>query len=375
MLLLDEAHRMKRGAGGVHGRACLALGPRAKHRLVLTGTPAPNGVTDLENLFGFVWHGHGRQKVVQAVGGGDLAAASRVLRPLFTRTTKAELQLPPVTTSIRRVAMPPLHREIYDALCGQFSTRARGSEGDFLAMGKIIIYMMMAATSPALLSLGSSRYEPLEYRVPPLRIPDGTPLAVLMRDLPNYEVSPKYTETLAIVAENAALGRKTLVWSTFIRSLTTLERMLSGFRPATVHGGTASREAEIARFRNDPNCMVLLSNPATLGEGISLHQECHDAVYVDRDFAAGRFLQSLDRIHRLGLAPDAETRITVLAADGTIDEIVEQRMQAKLEFMGTILDDPAVTDLADLPDEPSVSEGLDHLDIRALMSHLRAYTA
>lgn len=374
VLLLDEAHRMKLGAEGTYGAACLALGPRARHRLILTGTPAPNGVKDLENLFGFVWPGHGRQKVTQAVAGGDLAKASQVLRPLFTRTTKRELGLPPVTTNLRTVTMPPLHQEVYEALIGRFSARAAGSEGDFQALGKITVYMLMAATSPALLAVGTTRYEPLAYQVPPLAAPQGTPLFELMRDLPSYEMSPKYREVLAIVADNAAKGRKTLVWSTFIRSLNTLERILGEFKPAVVFGGTEDREAEIERFRNDPCCMVLLSNPATLGEGISLHHHCHDAVYVDRDFAAGRFLQSLDRIHRLGLAPETETRITVLASEGTIDDIVDQRLSDKMQFMGRILDDPEVQELADLNEEPAVGGGLDQRDLQALMGHLRAHT-
>ncbi|WP_438310272.1 DEAD/DEAH box helicase [Streptomyces sp. HUAS TT3] len=375
MILLDEAHRMKLGAEGTYGAACLALGPRARHRLILTGTPAPNGVKDIENLFGFVWPGHGRQKVTQAVAGGDLAKASQVLRPLFTRTTKDELGLPPVTTTLRTLPMPPLHKEVYEALIGRFSARAAGAEGDFQALGKIIVYMLMAATSPALLAVGTTRYEPLMYQVPPLAVPEGSPLFDLMRDLPSYELSPKYREVLAIVAENAAKGRKTLVWSTFIRSLNTLERMLKEFRPAMVHGGTEDREAEIERFRKDPDCMVLLSNPATLGEGISLHHDCHDAVYVDRDFAAGRFLQSLDRIHRLGLAPETETRVTVLASEGSIDEVVDQRLADKLLFMGRILDDPAVQELADLDDEPAVGGGLDQRDLQSLMGHLRARSA
>ncbi|GAA3631111.1 DEAD/DEAH box helicase [Streptomyces chitinivorans] len=374
MLLLDEAHRMKLGARGTYGSACLALGPRARRRLILTGTPAPNGVKDLENLFGFVWPGHGRQKVIQAVAGGDLAKASRVLRPLFTRTTKGELGLPPVTTVLRPVPMPPLHQEVYEALLGRFSARAAGHEGDFQALGKIVVYMLMAATSPALLSVGATRYDPLSYRVPPLAVPEKTPLFELMQDLPSYEMSPKYQEVLAIVAENAARGRKTLVWSTFVRSLNTLERILGKFSPAMVHGGTEDRESQIERFRSDPDCMVLLSNPATLGEGISLHHHCHDAVYVDRDFAAGRFLQSLDRIHRLGLAPETETRITVLASEGTIDEVVDQRLSDKLRFMGSILDDPAVQQLADLEEEPTAA-GLDQRDLQALMSHLRVRTA
>jgi hypothetical protein len=375
MLLLDEAHRMKLGADGTYGAACLALGPRSRHRLILTGTPAPNGVKDLENLFGFVWPGHGRQKVIQAVAGGDLAEASQVLRPLFTRTTKGELGLPPVATSVRTVPLPPLHQEVYEALIGRFSARAAGSEGDFQALGRIIVYMLMAAISPALLAVGTTRYEPLSYQVPPLAVPEGTPLFDLMRDLPSYEMSPKYREVLAIVEENARQGRKTLVWSTFIRSLNTLERILASYSPAIVHGATEDREAEIERFRKDPDCMVLLSNPATLGEGISLHHHCHDAVYVDRDFAAGRFLQSLDRIHRLGLDPGAETRITVLASEGTIDEVVAARLSDKLQFMGRILDDPAVQQLADLNEEPAVGGGLDQRDLQALMGHLRAYTA
>lgn len=375
MLLLDEAHRMKLGADGSYGAACLTLGPCSRHRLILTGTPAPNGVKDLENLFGFVWPGHGRHKVTQAVADGDLAKASQVLRPLFTRTTKGELELPPAIPQLVPVAMPPLHQEVYEALIGRFSARAAGSEADFQALGKIIVYMLMAATSPALLAVGTTRYEPLAYQVPPLAVPEGTPLYELMRDLPRYEMSPKYQKVLAIVNENAKQGRKTLVWSTFIRSLNTLQRILGEFSPALVHGGTEDREAEIKRFRSDPDCMVLLSNPATLGEGINLHHHCHDAVYVDRDFAAGRFLQSLDRIHRLGLAPETKTRITVLSSEGTIDEVVAQRLSDKLRFMGHILDDPAIQQLADLEEEPEVGGGLDQGDLQALMGHLRAATA
>lgn len=371
LLLLDEAHRMKLGPNGTYGAACLALGPHARHRLILTGTPAPNGVRDLENLFGFVWPGTGRQRVVQAVAGGDLAAASQALRPLFTRTTKGELGLPPVTPVVRRVDLPPIHREIYDALIGQLSARASGST-DLEELGRIIVYLLMAATSPALLSVGTTRYEPLAYRVPPLDAPPGSSLAELMSDLPNYELSPKYREVLQIVRDNASQGRKTLVWSTFIRSLNTLRDLLSAFSPALVHGGTEDREVEIQRFRTDPTCMVLLSNPATLGEGISLHHECHDAVYVDRDFAAGRYLQSLDRIHRLGLRPGTETRVTVLVSNGTIDEVVEQRLAMKLDFMGRVLDDPAVRELADLDEEPSFGGGLDQGDLQALIGYLRA---
>ena len=111
-----------------------------------------------------------------------------------------------------------------------------------------------------------------------------------------------------------------------------------------------SRDAEITRFKTDGKCMVLLANPAVLSEGVSLHHECHDAVYLDRSFNAGQYLQSLDRIHRLGLAPDTETRVTVLVAGGTIDERVDSRVEAKTRRLSRILDDGALVRMA-LPND------------------------
>ncbi|APB00615.1 hypothetical protein NS506_06584 [Nocardia seriolae] len=202
MVVLDEAHRMKLGASGAYGSACLALGPLADRRLILTGTPAPNGAKDLENLLSFVWPGHGKRVVTEAVGGGDLAHASTVLRPLFTRTTKHELGLPPFEPRVRYLDMPPVHAEIYEALKGNFSARAEGSRGNIEALGKAMLRLLMAATSPALLLEGASRYEPLEYQLPPLTPTPGETLFELLQNLPQYELSPKYQETLKIVSDN-----------------------------------------------------------------------------------------------------------------------------------------------------------------------------
>src|SRR4051812_24186099 len=175
---LDEAHRMKLGPSGASGAACLALGPLATRRIILTGTPAPNGARDLESLLSFVWPGHGKRVVADAVGGGNLAYASSVLRPLFTRTTKSELGLPPVDTKIRYVELPTYHREVYEALKGNPTARA----GDLDALGRTMLRMLMAATSPALLAQGSTRYEPLDYQVPPLEVPPGDSLHMLLKN-------------------------------------------------------------------------------------------------------------------------------------------------------------------------------------------------
>ncbi|MFJ4877896.1 DEAD/DEAH box helicase [Streptomyces sp. NPDC088745] len=369
LMVLDEAHRMKLGIRGTFGATCMALGPLARHRLILTGTPAPNGAKDLESLLSFVWPGHGRRAVDRAMAGGDLAHASKVLRPLFTRTTKKELGLPPLDVKRLSVELPPAHRRVYRALQKKGLELESPDQEEFARLGKVLSYLMMASTNPALLDDRTDRYEPVTVLTSEFRTPVDSSLRELLRNLPHYELSPKYKAVLDLVTENSRQGRKTLVWSTFIRNLTTLKSALHDFQPAMVHGGTLDRDEQIHRFRTDPDCTVLLSNPATLGEGISLHHECHDAIYVDRDFSAGRFLQSLDRIHRLGLSPDTHTHITVLTAARTIDDRVHERLSRKLEFMGQILDDPSVQELAD-PAEETGFWGMDTADRNALLAHL-----
>jgi hypothetical protein len=220
-------------------------------------------------------------------------------------------------------------------------------------LGRIVVYLLMAATSPALLAVGSSRYEPLQFRVPPYDLPPEGKLRSLMGDLPRYELAPKLLEASRIARENADAGRKTVIWSTFIRNITTLEGMMGDLNPQVVVGNTIDddRKSRLEIFRTSPDAFVLLTNPSTLGEGVSLHHECHDAVYIDRDFAAGRFLQSLDRIHRLGLEPNTVTKATVLVARGTIDELVTARLASKLAWMSEALDDEALSVLADLEEE------------------------
>jgi hypothetical protein len=135
-----------------------------------------------------------------------------------------------------------LHQEIYTALIGEMSARAARldstAQDSLEALGKITMYLLMAATSPALLAVGDTKHEALHFRVPPLDVPRDATLYELMQDLPSYELSPKYEQVVATVDANARAGRKTLVWSTFVRNLTTLELMLRPYQPALVHGGS-----------------------------------------------------------------------------------------------------------------------------------------
>lgn len=117
--------------------------------------------------------------------------------------------------------------------------------------------------------------------------------------------------------------------------------------------------------------MVLLANPQAMSEGISLHKECHDAVYVERTFNAGQYLQSVDRIHRLGLGPTEETRITFLISEGTVDQTVDERVAEKAILLAEMLDDPDLKTMS-LPNDEDYGPAIESIDdVNALFRHLR----
>ncbi|WP_380108263.1 SNF2-related protein [Kribbella qitaiheensis] len=388
-LVVDEAHRAKRGSLGEWGRSLLTLAPLAQRRDILTGTPAPNHPKDLVALLNVLWPGGTvsaalpRDALAKDPTSDAMAGVNGAIRHLYVRTTKEHLRLPPVTFHPMTVEMGKLQQDIYDAMLNRYAGLLDLNTVDasmFAQMGEVAMYLIQAASSPQLLS--NSADPGRAYRYPPLAIPPGSQLAHMIETYADHEIPAKIETACRIVHSNTQQTpkRKTLVWSNFPDNLLALEQHLAYLQPAIVYGGVPStedalpgvrtRERELARFRYDADCQVLLANPAALAEGASLHHVCHDAIYIDRTFNAGQYLQSLDRIHRLGLPDDTETRIYLLTAAGTIDDRVRRRVEVKMRRLSQMLDDPELVGLA-LPDEEDSGPVLDdELDLREVLQHL-----
>jgi SNF2 family DNA or RNA helicase len=116
----------------------------------------------------------------------------------------------------------------------------------------------------------------------------------------------------------------------------------------------------------------MIANPAAAGEGISLHMACHHAIYLDRSFNAAHYLQSVDRIHRLGLPPEIETNVEILEANGTVDGRVASRMNSKIDTMRIILNDPGLAALSYDPSdiEEEFGAGIEPEDVEEILDHL-----
>lgn len=340
-LVIDEAHRIKGGGRSVRWRACRTISELADRVDVLTGTPMPNGPADLQALFAVTWPKLSRRQL-------NADALSKMKRKTsFVRTTKAELGLPPV--NLKTVIGEPtvLHQQILDALrdryAGIFDLSITESQ-NLARKGRAVMSMLAATSNPGLLV--RKEFNEIEYGLtwPPLDIQQDESLGNLIGNYLKHEIPWKFQFVVDQVGQLAAEHRKVIIWSSFVGNIAALKRYLTKFEPAVVYGGTIQqeRELEISRFRSDPNCMVLLTNPQTLGEGISLHMECNDAIYLDRTYNAGLYLQSLDRIHRLGLAPDVETNVTFLTTNSSIDVRIAQRLEVKIANLSLFLDDESL---------------------------------
>jgi len=385
LVVLDEAHRMKRGRDGEWGSRCLDLAHLAARRDILTGTPAPQHPSDFGSLMEFVWP-HQSRRILPAEtfqkepSAQTLVTISNRLRPLFSRTSKDELGLKAPQIRAEVLEMKPLQQEIYEALQTKMRRTLGSSAGERSRigdLGSVVMYLLEGATNPGLLAEALGGEAP-ELSWPAEPIPAGSALAEKILEYGRLETPRKFEKLAALVAANAAQGRKTLVWSNFIGNLTELaERVLLPYYPALIYGAIPSgedpnrttRESELRRFREEDHCQVLLANPAAMSEGVSLHMVCHDAVYLERSFNAGQYLQSIDRIHRLGLPAEADTRITFLVSAGTVDETVDERVAIKAKRLGEMLSDHGLATMS-LPDEEGYGEWIDAEDVSALFRHL-----
>ncbi len=354
-MILDESHRMKRGQEGTIGSAILSLSHLPHLKLILSGTPLPNSIADLCPQLLFLYP----ELQVNDVNVTDL------VKPIYVRTVKQELGLrEPIRQEIP-VPLNPGQRHLYDLVRSEYARQMEGLRaGDrrqLRAIGRAYMRLLQLVSNPALLASVS------------LSRPD------LLQDALREGDSPKMQVACALARDLAARGHKSIIWSTFVENVEVLAARLADLGADFIHGGVetgsdedeSTREAKVRRFHDDDSAFVLVANPAAASESISLHTVCHHAIYLDRTYNAGHYIQSEDRIHRLGLAPDQETTIYLLVAPGTIDESVGRRLDAKASVMAQVLNDPSLVISPVTVGEDLLDEELDAEDVEDLLRHLR----
>lgn len=358
-VFLDESHRIKSGVGKQTARAALGLAHLPVGKLIMSGTPMPQDAEDLIPQFAFLYPEIPSNKDTVV----DL------IKPVYVRTNKIELGLPPVERVMVPLPMAPLQSELYRLMKSEVSREAATalstrSKQAFRSLGRSVARLLQFVSHPALLS------SELGFAHPDLL---GGVLA--------EGDGPKLKYVLKRARQLSRDGHKVLIWSSFVRNVEYIAQRLADLGAVYIHGGVdagdedddETREGKIKLFHDDPNVRIMVANPAAASEGVSLHRVCHHALYLDRTFNAAHYLQSEDRIHRFGLPSEQKTSVEIVECVDSVDETVRMRLGLKIGAMAEALEDsslrpdPIALDPNDIEDYEEYSTGLSSDDIEALL--------
>ncbi len=377
---LDESHRIKSGWSAVTASAVLELADMAKRRDLMSGTPLPQSAEDLRPQFEFLWPGQRILpdfRILSEAPPAQIEEVAHAVRPLYVRTTKDELHLPELHLNHPPVELGPLQRELYDLLRSEAARVASDMRVHdvrfYRALGRHVMRLLQAAVNPMLLTHGElveqGDLEP---------VPEGARVWELLRELARYEQPAKVSWVLERTHDLVKRERKVVIWTQFVMNVRSLERLLADHGAVVLYGQVPTgdeddpdtREYRIRAFHEDPDVKVMIANPAAAGEGISLHHACHHAIYLDRSFNAAHYLQSVNRIHRLGSV--FEPVVEIPEALDTIDGRVAQRLHTKVSAMSKVLNDPGLAALAydPLDVREEFGAGIEPDDVEAILEHL-----
>lgn len=328
-MFLDESHRIKGGKQIKRADAILEMAHLPKRKLIMSGTPMPQSPKDMVSQFSFLYP----TKDVTDTTVIDL------IQPIFVRTTKGQLGIPKLDHRVVQVPMTQLQREIYKTLKSEVRRQLNpvlsdSSRYELRRIGKCVMKVMEFVSNPSLLS------NDMDYAF------DRRVGALLLES-----DGPKIDYVCRRARQLAAEGKKVLIWSSFVQNVELIALRLSDLGAEFIHGGVDAgdesdfdtREGKIKRFHTDDTCKVLVANPAACSEGISLHKVCQYAIYLDRSFNVAHYMQSEDRIHRLGLSPDAKPQIEFVECEDSIDQVVRTRLELKVKTMAQALEDSSLS--------------------------------
>ena len=365
MVVLDEAHKIKNTSGGITANGVLDIAQYCSSRVVLTGTPAPNGYEDLYNLYKFIWP---TKKVIpfeiyQLKDMSKQESDSRVetllnaVAPFFIRVKKSYLGIP-MATEHEPIIVPmgSAQRRIYDVIEKKYMNEIVSSKDNSFKQDLIkarLIRMMQAATNPNLLSVPLQQFANNEGFDAKEVVEDSSLIKEVLEYSKN-ETPAKFIKAKELIEKIIASGGKVVVWAIYVKNILDFQEYLleNGIDCRTLYGATPvatgdeedddtieTREKIIAEFhKEDSSFKVIIANPFAVSESISLHKVCHNAIYMERSFNAAHFIQSKDRIHRYGLKPGIETNYYYLLSEDSIDSVINNRLRAKEERLREIIE-------------------------------------
>jgi SNF2 family DNA or RNA helicase len=180
----------------------------------------------------------------------------------------------------------------------------------------------------------------------------GKDLRYIVTEYDKLELPAKFEYLASMLRVLMESNQKVVIWTNFIGTIEKLKKYISnviGKRCELIYGQTPIEQTSIINERtreqirdefveSNSGLDILIANPAACGESISLHKTCHHAIYFDLTYNCAQYLQSLDRIHRVGGSENITANYYFLQYRNTIDQDILNSVRRKEERMKRIID-------------------------------------
>jgi len=295
IVVLDEAQNIKNRTSG-RSKAVKKL--QAHQRWILTGTPIENKIEDIAALFDFL-----RPNFLTSFDMYPERVKAKI-QPYFLRRRKADVlpDLPPKQKQDFWLELSPEQHAAYTQV-------AEVVREELTALGEKV-----------------TRWHILN---------SIQRLKQICNFPPGQATSPKVELLKEQIEEVIENGQKVIVFSQYLgEGIDKLEKTLVPYGTAKIVGGQSEnvRNAEVERFKHNPDVPILLASVRAGGVGLNLTEASY-VVHFDHWWNPAVMWQAEDRVHRLG-----QTR-GVNIYSYWISDTIEERIYRTLQEKGLLFQD------------------------------------
>ncbi|MFQ5510164.1 MAG: DEAD/DEAH box helicase [Leptospirillia bacterium] len=329
VLILDEAHFLKswraKRTRAVYGRFCTGGGlcARAARVWALTGTPAPNDVTELWPMLRALFpealndgtgqpmdrwpftahYTTGRQTPYgyKVTGGKNLNELKERLLPfmLRRRLEDVRLDLPPIRFGEVTLTNHRIPKVLKEA--------EAGLEGD------VIREALMVGKLP------------------------GPNAAVATSTLRRLTGLAKVAPAVELITEElTGNDSKLVVFAHHREVINQLNEGLQPFNPCLLHGGLPEdqRQKAVDSFQNDPDARVFIGQLTAAGTALTL-TAASSVLFLEYSWTPSDNQQAAKRCHRIG--QDNPVLVRFVSLSGSLDEQITRVAKAKTETLSQVI--------------------------------------
>jgi len=328
--ILDEGQYIK-NPGSKTAQSAFAL--KAKHRVVLTGTPVENRLLDLWSLMRFAMPGllenqtRFKKRYNEKRNPDGPSHIARRIRPFILRRSKQQVaqDLPERIEEEIHCELEGKQRKLYDAelkVARQALLRAKDDRQfnkQRFSILQSLLRMRQICCDPRLIHAG---------------LPSTTP-------------SAKMESLMDLIEPLVDEGNKVLIFSQFVTQLELISAVLvkKGIAHLSLTGKTQNRGALVERFQKTDTEAVFLLSLKAAGSGLNLTAASYVVLY-DPWWNPAVEAQAIDRTHRIGQT--SKVIAYRIIAKNTIEEKIRTLQLEKSQLADTVVQEESLTQVLDL---------------------------